>query len=166
MALWPESLAGIPSLFMYKSARIIQAMNAHHFAIELQVRDYECDIQGIVNNAVYQNYLEHCRHKFLQTAGIDFAQLHANGIDAVVIRAELDYKFPLRPGDDFWVTLKMVRQGKLRIVFEQQILRKTDEKIMVNARITAALTKNGRPIASDLLINKFETAGYQVDELN
>ena len=28
------------------------------FEVVMTVRDYECDIQGIVNNAVYQNYLE------------------------------------------------------------------------------------------------------------
>jgi len=75
----------------------------YHFELELQVRDYECDIQGIVNNAVYQNYLEHCRHKFLNHVGLDFAELHKEGIDAVVIKAELDYKFPLRPGDVFLI---------------------------------------------------------------
>jgi len=87
-------------------------MQNHHFEIELQVRDYECDLQGIVNNAVYQNYLEHCRHKFLNYAGLDFAKLHNEGIDAVVIRAELDYKFPLRPGDYFLISRLFVKQMK------------------------------------------------------
>ena len=140
-------------------------MKDHHFEIELQVRDYECDIQGIVNNAVYQNYLEHCRHKFLNYVGLDFAQLHNEGIDAVVIRAELDYKFPLRPGDDFLVRLKLGKQGKLRIIFNQQIIRKTDEKVMVNARITTVLTKNNRPILPGLLIEKFEKAGIKMEEI-
>lgn len=129
------------------------------FGIELQVRDYECDIQGIVNNSVYQNYLEYCRHKFLNSVGLDFAQLHNDGIDAVVIRAELDYKFPLRPGDDFIVRLKMAKQGRLRIIFNQQIIRKADEKLMVNAKITAVLTRNNRPVSSEILVEKFERAG-------
>ena len=34
------------------------------FELKMSVRDYECDLQGIVNNAVYQNYLEHARHQF------------------------------------------------------------------------------------------------------
>ena len=140
-------------------------MQEFDFEIELQVRDYECDIQGIVNNAVYQNYLEHCRHRFLNYVGLDFARLHNNGIDAVVIRSELDYKFPLRPGDDFLVRLKMGKQGKLRIIFNQQIIRKSDEKLMVNARITTVLTKNSRPILPDILMAKFESSGIKMEEL-
>jgi len=134
------------------------------FQLEMQVRDYECDIQGIVNNAVYQNYLEHCRHQFLNQVGLNFVQLHNEGIDAVLIRSELDYKFPLRPGDDFIVTLKMAKQGKLRIIFNQQIIRKTDEKMMVKGRITAVLTKNNRPVSSEILADKFEAAGIKMEE--
>lgn len=74
-------------------------MKEYHFETEMEVRDYECDIQGIVNNSVYLNYFEHCRHKFSQNAGLDFTQMHYEGVDAVVIRAELDFKFPLKPGD-------------------------------------------------------------------
>ncbi len=140
-------------------------MKDHHFEMEMEVRDYECDIQGIVNNAVYQNYLEHCRHKFLNHVGLDFAELHNDGIDAVVIKAELDYKFPLRPGDAFLVRLKMARQGRLRVIFNQEVIRKTDEKLMVKAKITAVLTKSGRPLPSDLLVEKFEAAGIEMEEV-
>lgn len=140
-------------------------MEKFDFEIELEVRDYECDLQGIVNNAVYQNYLEHCRHKFLQSVGIDFAQLHNDGIDAVVIRAEIDYKLPLQPGDIFFVKLKIAKQGNLRIIFDQQIVRKTDEKLMVKARITAVLTKNSRPLASAVLLKKFEDSGIVIQEI-
>jgi len=140
-------------------------MNKFNFELEMQVRDYECDIQGIVNNAVYQNYLEHCRHKFLNHIGIDFNQLHNDGIDAVVIRAEIDYKFPLHPGDDFLVLLKMGKQGKLRIIFLQQIIRKTDKKLMLDARITAVLTKRNRPVSPDILVDKFEKSGIKMEEL-
>jgi acyl-CoA thioester hydrolase len=139
-------------------------MKEFDFELEMQVRDYECDIQGIVNNSVYQNYLEHCRHKFLNKAGLDFAQLHNDGIDAVVIRAELDYKFPLRPGDDFLVQLKMAKQGRLRVIFHQEVLRKEDEKLMVKAKITAVLTKNGRPVSPDILVEKFEKIGITLEE--
>ncbi len=144
---------------------MINKNSSHHFDMEMQVRDYECDIQGIVNNSVYQNYLEHCRHKFLNEANLDFAQLHKDGIDAVVIRAELDYKFPLRPGDDFLVKLKVGKQGRLRIVFQQQIIRKADEKLVVDAKIFTVLTRNNRPISPEVFIEKFENTGISVDEI-
>ncbi len=144
---------------------MINKNNNHHFEMEMQVRDYECDIQGIANNSVYQNYLEHCRHKFLNEANLDFAQLHKDGIDAVVIRAELDYKFPLRPGDDFLVKLKVGKQGRLRIVFQQQIIRKADEKLVVDAKIFTVLTRNNRPISPEVFIEKFENTGISVDEI-
>ena len=52
----------------------------------MEVRDYECDIQGIVNNANYLHYTEHTRHLFLLSLGVSFAQLHEKGVDAVVAR--------------------------------------------------------------------------------
>ena len=39
------------------------------YELEMKVRDYECDLQGIVNNANYQHYLEHTRHEFLTSVG-------------------------------------------------------------------------------------------------
>jgi acyl-CoA thioester hydrolase len=50
------------------------------FRIEFQVRDYELDMQGIVNNGVYFNYLEHARHEYLLAKGVDFAALTRDGI--------------------------------------------------------------------------------------
>lgn len=137
-------------------------MEKPDFELEMKVRDYECDIQGIVNNANYQHYLEHCRHRFLSTAGLDFAQLHNDGIDAVVTRAELDYKYPLKPGDDFIVRLKIGRLGRLRLIFDQEIVRKTDEKLIVKARITSVLTKNNYPVSSDIVVERFEKAGISI----
>lgn len=116
------------------------------WSIELSVRDYECDLQGIVNNAVYQNYLEHARHQYLQAHGVDFAQLTAQGIHVVMTQAELSYRQSLRPNDRFQVTVSVAPLGRLRAVFTQQIIR-ADGQLMLAAEITvAALNPAGKPM--------------------
>jgi acyl-CoA thioester hydrolase len=115
------------------------------FNTEMAVRDYECDIQGVVNNAHYQNYLEHARHEFLVSKGISFTRLHEEGIDLILTRVEIDYKYPLRSRDRFVVRLYILREGNLKIVFVQDIYRIPDNKLIVKARVTGIATKNGKP---------------------
>ena len=114
------------------------------FETEMMVRDYECDIQGIVNNSVYQNYLEHCRHEFLHEVGVNFTQMHADGIDAVVTQVELNYKFPLMPRDVFVVKLGMHKQGRVRFVFDQAIYRKADDRGFVPSFYRSTHGRGGR----------------------
>src|SRR6266542_6762135 len=104
------------------------------YELEFIVRDYELDLQGIVNNSCYQQYLEHARHEFLYSRNVNFAKLHEEGKDLVVIRAELDYKSPLKSRDKFKVTINTARDGNLKIVFEQNIYRLPDMKVVVKAR--------------------------------
>lgn len=131
------------------------------FETEMMVRDYECDLQGIVNNSVYQNYLEHARHEFLRSVGIDFPQLCAEGVDAVVIRIEIDYKFPLRPRDEFVVKVGMHKKGRVRFVFDQAIYRKSDEKLIIEAQVIGVFTRKGRPIAPDPFDEVFSSKGWK-----
>jgi len=116
------------------------------FSLELDVRDYECDLQGIVNNSVYQNYLEHTRHKYIQSLGLDFAKLSEKGINLVVKRVEIDYQSPLRSGDSFVSKLRMERLSPLRFGFVQHIYRLSDNKLMIKALVTStAINSKGRP---------------------
>lgn len=122
------------------------------FRLEMSVRDYECDMQGIVNNAVYQNYLEHTRHQYLQNLGLSFAKITQRGINMVVIRAELDYKSSLKADDSFFVTAEFERLSKLRFLFHQNIVRLPDEKLIVAAKIfCTSLNEKGRPCVPEEL---------------
>ena len=125
------------------------------FEHEMMVRDYECDLQGIVNNSVYQTYLEHARHEFLHDIGLDFDQMCRDGIDAVVTRIELDYKSPLRPRDTFIVKLAMRKTGRIRFLFDQAIFRKSDHQLILQGQVHAVLTREGKPIAPTLFDDFF-----------
>ncbi len=113
------------------------------YELELKVRDYECDIQGVVNNSVYQNYLEHTRHEFLEANNISFAELHKRGIDAMVSSIEIAYKTPLRPCDLFVSKLYVQKEG-VRYVFHQAIYRKADNKLAITAKVNAVVVINGK----------------------
>ena len=116
------------------------------FELEMEVRDYECDLQGIVNNANYQHYLEHARHCFLHTLGLDFAQLHQEGLDAVATRIEMDFRQPLRPGDRFIVQVSARPEGRLRLLFEQSMVHVETRTKILDAKVFAVLLENGRPV--------------------
>lgn len=128
------------------------------FELPFKVRDYECDLQGVVNNSVYQNYLEHTRHEFLAHAGLNFAGLHEKGFDPVVIRIEIDYKYPLKSGDEFVCKIRTRREGRLRFVFYQDIFRLPDNKPIINAKVIAACinSRNGRPVAPPDMVEIFD----------
>jgi acyl-CoA thioester hydrolase len=123
-------------------------------SVEFAVRDYECDIQGIVNNANYQHYLEHARHEFLISKGISFAQLHEDGFELIVTKVEIEYKYPLRSRDRFVVKTNILREGNIRLVFLQDIYKLSDMKIVVRARITGAAIKKGKPVYPGDVLSK------------
>ena len=112
----------------------------------------------VVNNSVYMNYVEHCRHEYLKTLGIDFAALAKNKTSLIVTRAELDYKWSLVSGDEFEVSLEMERVSKLRFAFNQQIHRLPDRKPVLAAKIIGtAVNSQGRPHMPeelDMILNK------------
>ena len=121
------------------------------FTIELKVRDYELDAQGIVNNSVYQNYLEHARHEFLFSNGVDFAKLASNNVLLVVKTIELNFKSPLGSRDRFIVEVTAIKNGNLRVVFKQTIKRIHDNKIILNGLVTGVCLVNGRPVIPETI---------------
>jgi acyl-CoA thioester hydrolase len=124
------------------------------YEVEFKVRDYECDLQGVVNNANYQHYLEHARHEFLLSMGVSFAGLHDEGIDLIVTRVEIDYKYPLRSRNEFIVKTAVEREGHVKLVFRQEICLLPDRKTVVHARVTGIASRNGRPVPPGRLIEQ------------
>jgi acyl-CoA thioester hydrolase len=118
-------------------------MKNYQFQIELKVRDYECDLQGVVNNSNYQRYMEHTRHECLESLGENFGQMHAKGVDAFVSRVDIRFKASLRSGDRMLSCLNMKKEGP-KLIFEQDIYRASDGALAACGRVETVVTENGK----------------------
>lgn len=118
-------------------------MKNYTYQLKMKVRDYECDIEGIVNNANYQHYMEHTRHEFLLETGISFAEMCEQNIISVVARIAIDYKTPLRSRDEFLSCLN-IRQEGVRYVFYQDIYRLPDMKLATRGKVDIVCLVDGK----------------------
>lgn len=130
-------------------------LDKYIFSHEMKVRDYECDLQGIVNNANYQHYMEHSRHEFLETLGVNFGRLHDQGIDAMVSKIIIEYKQSLRSGDRFVVGMNIRREGA-KIVFYQDIYRLPDGKLCTKGVVESICVVDGRLTRGELFDEIFK----------
>lgn len=123
------------------------------YKIKLEVRAYECDIEGIVNNSIYLSYLEHAREKFLKSLGYNFFELTKKDIYLVVTRAEIEYKKSLSSGDEFFVGLNIKRLSSIRMEFLQDIF--IENTIFTSAKIVVAVVdQKAKPIKNKTFLNE------------
>ena len=107
----------------------------------MKVRDYECDLQGVVNNANYQHYMEHTRHEFLESLGVNFGEMHEQGLDAYVYKVTINYRKSLSSGDSFTSMLSCRMKGA-KLIFDQTILHSSGE-LSASGEVEIVLVKDG-----------------------
>lgn len=117
--------------------------DSFQYQLNMAVRDYECDMQGIVNNAIYQNYMEHTRHEFIKTLGLNFTALCEQGIDVVVARIEIAFKNSLR-GDDHFVSCVSCEKQGIKYIFNQAIFHAETGQLITTGKVTTVARINGK----------------------
>lgn len=113
------------------------------YSLPFKVRDYECDLQGVVNNSNYQHYMEHTRHEFLESLGENFGAMHEKGVDAFVARVDIQFKTSLRSGDHFLSCLNVFKEGP-KLIFDQYIYREPDKVLAAKGRVETVVVENGK----------------------
>lgn len=107
----------------------------YDFTLELAVRDYECDIDGVVNNAVYQNYMEHARNIHLKTSGLNYVEMTREKRHLYVARINIEYRYPLRCDDKFIVGTSIEKISGVSLDICQDIYRLPDQKLILNGKV-------------------------------
>ena len=118
-------------------------MKEYIFKLTDKVRDYECDLQGVVNNANYQHYLEHTRHEFLESLGENFGAMHDKGVDGFVSHVDIDFKTSLKSGDSYISCLNVYKKG-VKLVFEQDIYRASDGALATKGKVESVVVQDGK----------------------
>lgn len=136
-------------------------MHTDLFTWHSHVRGYEIDLQGIVNNAVYLQYLDQTRVLYLLSKGVNWEDWHHLGFNLVVAHIDLSFKQSLRQFDDFYVTAQVELQGKLRILFHQFIYKPNSKNpsspiLIAKAIVTCVCVSvaTGKPCIPNDLIQK------------
>lgn len=127
---------------------------ARTFEFQMKVRDYECDSQGVVNNANYLHYFEAVRHEMMEHCGLRLRDLTDQNILPVVRNASISYKHSLRGSDEFVCRVKVERE-LLRYIFLQEIYRIPDNILCAKASIEVVCLTNGRVSKPDVFDHAF-----------
>ena len=118
-------------------------MKEYIFKLTDKVRDYECDLQGVVNNANYQHYMEHTRHEFLESLGENFGAMHDKGVDGFVSHVDIYFKTSLKSGDSYISCLNVYKKG-VKLVFEQDIYRASDGALATKGKVESVVVQDGK----------------------
>ena len=129
-------------------------MKEYLFSTGMTTRDYECDVQGVVNNANYQHYLEATRHEWLRKEGFSFSKWHEEGIDLMVSEVAIKYRMPLHGQEDFISCFNLRREG-VRFIFDQDIYRRSDMALCVTAKVSCVCLVNGQLTRGDEIAQLF-----------
>lgn len=90
--------------------------------IEIDVRYYETDGQGVVHHANYFQYFELARVEMLKAMGHDYAELERDGIFLVVHSIACKYHRSAKFGDRLRIQTRVTRATMARIDHAYRVL--------------------------------------------
>jgi YbgC/YbaW family acyl-CoA thioester hydrolase len=123
---------------------------AKTYQCRLQVRGYELDSFGHVNNAVYVSYFEEARWRMLADDGITLETFKQWKRFPVIAQLEIQYKRPTYLGEWLEITSRCLEQTKTTFLIEHQIHRthesSSDRELVTSGKVKVVMVNElGRP---------------------
>lgn len=106
----------------------------------MEVRIYyeDTDAGGVVYHSNYISYMERARTEFLRKHGLSVREMHDMGIIFPVVSIEANFRSPARLDDLLEVRTQIAALKNSSFTAAQQVVRKDDGKLLVEAKVTLA----------------------------
>ncbi|WP_208590874.1 acyl-CoA thioesterase [Gracilibacillus suaedae] len=114
----------------------------------IKVRYQETDQMGVVYHANYLIWFEIGRTAFIEELGFKYHEMESEGIVSPVIDARIQFKQPIRYGDDAYVETWLVKYNGIRTTYGYRIIDQ-DGEVAVTGETQHVIVKkdNFRPLS-------------------
>jgi YbgC/YbaW family acyl-CoA thioester hydrolase len=102
----------------------------------------DLDINRHMNNSRYLALMDIGRYHFMLVSGLGRELLWRRRLQPVLVRAEVDFKRSLQPGDRFVLETRLVDVGTKRSVLQQRFWR--GDELVAEGQVTALFLKKGK----------------------
>ena len=113
----------------------------------VRVRYEETDQMGVAYHGNYYTWFEVGRSSFFRSLGYTYAQLEEEGIIMPVIESNCSYKNSAKYDDELLIRTKINQFKGVRLEFEYEVIRKTDDKLLAKGKtMHAFVNKDLKPV--------------------
>lgn len=106
---------------------------------------HDTDCGNVVYYANYLKYFEEARTNYMAQKGYSVLNLMQQGKYFVVARQEVEYKYPVRYGDEIEVSTKVLEISEIKIVFENMITNQNGRLCTKGKTTLVCVNKDGVP---------------------
>jgi acyl-CoA thioester hydrolase len=114
----------------------INATTEKWFEYPIKVHPHHTDYAGVVWHGTYLTWLEAARVEYLNTIGINFADLVRLGCDLPVVDLSIRYHRALRLGEEAILKTRMDEITGVRLNWDYKIQSPDDRQLYVTAKVT------------------------------
>ena len=100
------------------------------------------DYAGVMWHGAYVQWLEEARVEALQAAGLGYAAMTAMGVDMPVVTLHLDYRHPLRHGDEVNLESRCAGQQGVRWLWASRFVCR--DMVVAEAMVNLVMVLEGR----------------------
>ncbi len=121
----------------------------------MQVKTYshkvlyrDCDMMGVVNNAVYVHLMEDARVEALNSLGLEYKKIEEQGYAGPVLSLSVEYKASARFGDEMEISVTFERYTGARLFLSYEMRDKATGKLFATAKSEHCFIdlKTGAPV--------------------